>query len=60
MSTPEFPRLFEEHSHQYYATGICHGLGFDKDRRPVAILEYAGGQVQIRRLDEHYSIKLTS
>lgn len=54
----EFPRKFKEHSHQHYATGICHGIGLDKDNRPVAILEYENGHVRVRRLDEHYSIEL--
>lgn len=35
-------------------------MGLDKDGRPVAILEYDGGDVKIRRLDEHYFIKLGS
>lgn len=55
-----WPRRFEESSHQYHAEGTCHGLGLDKDGRPVAILEYDGGDVKIRRLDEHYFIKLGS
>jgi len=53
-----FPCPFVESADQYHATGICHGVGKTKCGRPYAILEYDGGEIKIRRLDEHYTVKL--
>lgn len=58
-NAPEFPRRFKEHSNQHVAEGWCHGLGVTHDGRPFALLEYQGGGVSVRYLDDVYHIELS-
>lgn len=57
MGGDRWPREIEEHSNQHFAKGLCYGLGIAPSGRPFALIEYEGGTVKVRYLDEHYSVE---
>jgi hypothetical protein len=55
--TREHVRPVEVHSHQYSAEGWCHGIFRDERGRPVALIEYANGELTRLDLDGAYHLK---
>jgi hypothetical protein len=57
--TQPFPISCEIHSHQYYAEGVCYGVGISSEQnRPYALIVTDSGEVRVIYLDGVYSVKL--